>query len=107
MCRYVNVLAPCGPFNDGRTALEDKKYVHMNVLTAEEQTQLEVIAQNASREGWIGPSATLVAERSTCGSSVTITAHFDATTVQRSYPRDERWPFQLLRDLAWGLFRTG
>jgi hypothetical protein len=82
------------------------KISRMNVLTVDEQSQFKIIATNASREGWISSSAELVAQPSNSGSDVTITATRGSEVVRRTYPRDERWPFQVLRDLAWGSFKT-
>ena len=40
------------------------------------------------------------------GNRVEYTASDGSKRVQKTYPSDPRWPFQLLRDLAWGSFKT-
>ena len=76
----------------------------MSSLTPDEQSQFRLIFENAHREGWIGTNVELVAEHTE--SSVQVTATSGSNVVQKTYPRDERWPFRLLRDLAWGTYRT-
>jgi len=76
----------------------------MNTLTPDELSQFKLIAENAHREGWIGADAELAAEQAE--SSVHVTATSGLNVVRKTYHRDERWPFRLLRDLAWGSYRT-
>lgn len=76
----------------------------MNVLTADELSQLRLIVENAHREGWINAEASLAAEHQ--GSSVIVTATQGSNIVQKTYPGDARWTFRLLRDLAWGAYRS-
>lgn len=76
----------------------------MALLTAGELTELRLIVENASREGWIRADASLEAEPD--GSSVKVTATQGSNVVQKTYPYDERWTYRLLRDLAWGSYRT-
>lgn len=76
----------------------------MNPLTADELSQLRLITENAHREGWINADATLAAEHT--GSSVRVTATQGSNVVEKTYPCDARWTFRLLRDLAWGGYRT-
>lgn len=75
----------------------------MNVLTTSDLSGLKLIAENAHREGWINRDASLNAEY--VGPSVRVTAARGKSVVQKTYPRDERWSFRLLRDLAWGAYR--
>ena len=75
----------------------------MTLLTTRELTDFQLIVENAHREGWINTGAFLAAERS--GSSVKVTSTQGADVVQKTYPRDARWTYQLLRDLAWGAYR--
>jgi hypothetical protein len=76
----------------------------MNPLTSDEINQLQLIVQNAHREGWISASSALTAERSGAGDCVVVTATHGPRVVQRAYESDARWPFRLLRDLAWGAY---
>jgi hypothetical protein len=75
----------------------------MNLLTARELRELQLIIENAHREGWIDTGASLAAEPS--GSSVRVTATQGSDVVQKTYPYDARWTYRLLRDLAWGAYR--
>jgi hypothetical protein len=76
----------------------------MNTLTSDELSQLRLIVENAHREGWIQAGASLSAEQA--GSSVKVVAKNGSNVVERTYPHDDRWPFRLLRDLAWGTYRS-
>jgi hypothetical protein len=78
----------------------------MNLLTDQELTQFHVIVETARRERWVGAPSTLAAHQAGEGSSITVTAIEGSKVVEKTYPRDERWPFQLVRDLAWGAFRV-
>jgi hypothetical protein len=78
----------------------------MNLLTDQELTQFQLIVESAQRERWVGAPSTLAAQQAGEGSSVTVTVIEGSKVLQRTYPRDERWLFQLVRDLAWGAFRT-
>ena len=75
----------------------------MSLLTTRELSEFQLIVENAQREGWINTGAALSAEHS--GSSVMVTATQGADVVQKTYPRDARWTYRLLRDLAWGAYR--
>ncbi len=74
----------------------------MQRLSAEELGQFQLIVENARREGWLKPDSELVAER--VDSSVRVAAIRGSSVVEKTYPRDKRWLFQLLRDLAWGSY---
>jgi hypothetical protein len=76
--------------------------VHMEMLSAEELGQFQLIVENARREGWLKPDSELIAERNE--SSVRVAAIRGSSVVERTYPRDERWQYQLVRDLAWGWY---
>jgi hypothetical protein len=75
---------------------------HMKCLTAEEHSQLALIVANAHRERWIDPGCTLAAEHSSQDDSIVVTVTQGNRVVQKNYEQGSRWPFQLLRDLAWG-----
>lgn len=76
----------------------------MSLLTTGELSEFQLIVENAHREGWINMDALLAAEKS--GSSVRVTATQGTNVVQKMYPHDPRWTYRLLRDLAWGAYRT-
>lgn len=76
----------------------------MNTLTSAELSELRLIVENAHRAGWIHADVSLSAERA--GSSVKVVARAGSNVVERTYPSDDRWPFRLLRDLAWGTYRS-
>lgn len=76
----------------------------MTSLTAGELSEFRLIVENAQREGWVNVDALLAAEPS--GSSVKVTATQGSNVVQKTYPHDPRWTYRLLRDLAWGAYRT-
>ena len=76
----------------------------MRVLTAGELSEFRLIVENAHREGWIKADASMEAEHD--GSAVKVTATQGSNVVQKTYPHDARWTYRLLRDLAWGAYRT-
>ena len=76
----------------------------MNALTATDLSELRLLAENAHREGWINTEASLAAEY--VGATVRVTATRGKNVVQKTYARDERWSYLLLRDLAWGTYRN-
>jgi len=76
----------------------------MNTLTPADQSQLRLIIENAEREGWLNAGASLLAEPA--GASVRVTARSGSNVIERLYPHDDRWAFRLLRDLAWGTYRS-
>lgn len=76
----------------------------MSLLTSGELSEFQLIVENAHREGWINADASLAAEHA--GSSVKVTATQGSNVVQKTYPYDARWTYRLLRDLAWGAYRT-
>ncbi len=76
----------------------------MNLLSTGELSEFQLIVENAHREGWISSAASLAAENA--GASVKVTATLGSNRVQKTYPHDPRWTFRLLRDLAWGVYRT-
>lgn len=112
LLRFVNCVSthlrtsPCFEpvFHDARGRAETEECVPMSLLTAGELSEFQLIVENAHREGWINAAASLAAEHS--GSSVKVTASQGSNVVQKTYPHDPRWTFRLLRDLAWGSYRT-
>ncbi len=76
----------------------------MNLLTPDELSQVQLIVENAHREGWIRADAELATDPRE--SSVRVIVTLGTNIVEKAYTRDDRWPFLLLRDLAWGSFRT-
>lgn len=78
----------------------------MNSLTDQELTHFQLIVESARREHWVDAPSTLAAQQGEEGTSVTVTAIEGSKVLQKTYPRDDRWLFQLARDLAWGAFRT-
>jgi hypothetical protein len=76
----------------------------MKRLSAGELSELKLIIENAHREGWVNTEASLAAENA--GTSVTVTATQGSNVVRKTYPHDARWTYRLLRDLAWGTYRT-
>ena len=75
----------------------------MNLLTAGELSEFQLIVENALREGWINTGVSLAAEHS--GASVKVIATQGSNVVQKTYPHDARWTYRLLRDLAWGAYK--
>jgi hypothetical protein len=63
-----------------------------------------LLAENAHREGWLNTEASLAAEY--VGTAVRVTATRGKTVVQKTYTRDDRWSYLLLRDLVWGTYRN-
>ena len=76
----------------------------MQILSAEELGQFQLIVQNARREGWLMPDSELTAER--LESVVRVAARRGEAVVEKTYPPDRRWLYQLVRDLAWGSYST-
>jgi hypothetical protein len=74
----------------------------MSLLSAEQRRHFELVVASALREGWLSPGANLIAER--FGSCVKVAVVHGSSVLERTYPFDERWLFQLVRDLAWGEF---
>ncbi|MEJ0038304.1 MAG: hypothetical protein WDO68_19855 [Gammaproteobacteria bacterium] len=76
----------------------------MNTLTSNERHEFDLVVENAHRQGWIRADAALVAEH--VESTVQVTATYGPNVIRMTYPRDARWPFRLLRDLAWGSYKS-
>lgn len=76
----------------------------MNALTFSDRRGFRFIVDNAHREGWIPADASLDAEY--LDASVRITATRGNSILRKTYARDARWHFQLLHDLAWGVYRN-
>ena len=76
----------------------------MNTLSSVDRAGLKIIIESAQREGWISTDASLAAEYE--GATVRVTATRGMKVVHKTYPRDERWSYLLLRDLAWGTYRA-
>jgi hypothetical protein len=77
----------------------------MDALSPADVVGLRLIVEHAQREGWISPDAVLAAEYE--GANVRVTATRGKNVVRKTYPRDERWSYRLLRDLAWGTYSSG
>jgi hypothetical protein len=74
------------------------------MITPSEREEFRVIVHQAKLEGWLEKSAQMtVAEN---GATVVVECTRDGTAKQKSYPHDRRWPYELLRDLAFGAWRV-
>jgi hypothetical protein len=74
------------------------------MLTPSEQEELRVIVHHAKLEGWLDKSDHMTVCES--GSSVVVECMRAGCARQKSYPHDRRWPYELLRDLAFGVWRA-
>jgi hypothetical protein len=75
---------------------------HALMLTPNESEQFQYIVESAAREGWIASNERLDAIASQ--GYVIVTRMTGDTTREKRYPHDARWQYQLLRDLAHGVF---
>jgi hypothetical protein len=73
------------------------------VLSAPEQYDFDLIVANARTSGWINIEQSLTAERS--ASAIVVRSRFAELQCERSYSDDPRWMYELLHDLAHGLWR--
>jgi len=73
------------------------------LLTLPEQYDFELIVSNARTSGWIAREQCLTAERS--ASTIVVRSRLAELEHERSYSDDPRWIYELLHDLAQGLWR--
>ena len=73
------------------------------LLTLPEQYDFELIVANARTSGWIAREQCLTAERS--ASTIVVRSRLEELEHERSYSDDPRWIYQLLHDLAQGVWR--
>ena len=73
------------------------------MISAAERAEFQLVVQHAKLEGWLAKSDSMTAcEVDTC---VQVKCQGRALRT-KSYPHDARWPYELLRDLAHGLWRA-
>lgn len=73
------------------------------VLTAPEQYDFDLIVANARSSGWISDEQTLTAERS--AASIIVRMNDTRDRRERCYPDGQRWMYELLHDLAHGMWK--
>ena len=73
------------------------------LLTPPEQYDFELIIANARTSGWIATEQSLTAERSE--SAIVVRSRLEEIEHERSYSDDPRWIYELLHDLAQGVWR--
>ena len=73
------------------------------VLSPPEQYDFDLIVANARTSGWINHQQCLTAERS--ASAIVVRSRLAELQCERSYSDDPRWMYELLHDLAQGLWR--
>jgi hypothetical protein len=73
------------------------------LLTAPEQYDFELIIANARTSGWIASGQSLTAERSE--SAIVVRSRLEEIEHERCYSDDPRWIYELLHDLAQGIWR--
>lgn len=73
-------------------------------LSAAEDNEFHLVVENAKAEGWLGRDDALCAIHQEA--SVLVQCSRGGRVVRQvQYPRDGRWPYALLRDLAHGVWR--
>jgi hypothetical protein len=72
-------------------------------LTPPEQYDFELIIANARSSGWITLEQRVTAERH--ASAIIVRTHLGSSERQRTYEDSQRWMYELLHDLAHGLWR--
>lgn len=72
------------------------------MLRGHEQNEFCLVVQSARAEGWLGPDDAITASDS--DSAVLVTRKAGSAVQQRSYERHSCWPYELLRDLAHGVW---
>jgi hypothetical protein len=75
------------------------------VLTPPEQYDFELIVANARTSGWIASEQYLTAERSE--RAIVVRSRLAEDESERTYNDDPRWIYELLHDLAQGMWRRG
>jgi hypothetical protein len=71
-------------------------------LAPDEQCEFDLIIAQARSAGWIGTDQEITAER--CGTLVLVRSP-RTPRLERHYPDGQRWLFELLHDLAHGLWK--
>lgn len=69
------------------------------ILTAPEQNDFDLIVANARTSGWISHEEDFTAERSAASIIVRNNGR------ERRYPDGQRWMYELLHDLAHGMWK--
>jgi hypothetical protein len=72
-------------------------------LTVHERREFDFVIANARSSGWIAVDQEIIAERS--GTSVSVRSQRVKAASERSYRYRQRWLFELLHDLAHGLWK--
>jgi hypothetical protein len=73
------------------------------MITPSDQDEFRTIVHHAKLEGWLEQSASMTVVEA--GASVLVERMHAGPVLIKSYPRDSQWPYQVLRDLADGLWR--
>ena len=73
------------------------------LLTRPEQEEFELIIANARSSGWIGVGDAVTAERST--SAIVVRCTHGAARREQCYCDNQHWLYELLRDLAHGMWK--
>jgi hypothetical protein len=81
----------------------DTHQVCTPALTVHERREFDFIIANARSSGWIAVDQEIIAERS--GISVSVRSRQAKAASERSYRHGQRWLFELLHDLAHGLWK--
>lgn len=73
-------------------------------MTADEESAFRLIVENAMAEGWLARGDALSA--TPAGTEMCIQCTRGNEAKEKRYPRDSRWLYEFLRDLAHGLWKV-
>jgi hypothetical protein len=74
------------------------------MITLSQQEEFRIVVHQAKREGWLEKGARMTATEA--GTIVVVECTRPGSARRRSYSHDARWPYELLRDLAHGVWST-
>jgi len=81
----------------------DQQQRASGLLTIPEQAEFELIIANAKSSGWITAGDAVTAERS--AAAIVVRCTHGADRRERSYCDHQPWLYELLRDLAHGMWK--
>jgi hypothetical protein len=83
--------------------LVDQRQRTSGLLTIPEQEEFDLIIANAKSNGWIHQSDAVSVQRA--ASTIVVRCTHGAAQREQCYCDDEQWLYELLRDLAHGMWK--